>query len=168
VLRVTQPEPILPKHDIESFDSGVPSLDDWLRKRARHNELEGASRTFVVCAGESPVVIGYYALAVGSVALTSAPRNVRRNMPDPIPVMILGRLAVDRRYQGNGLGQGLLRDAVLRTLQASQYAGIRALLVHAISDEVRAFYEKADFQQSPVNPNMLMLHLGIARKSIGT
>src|SRR5438046_955407 len=126
------PEHLTPQHDVEAFDSGVAALDDWLRRYALANEQTGGSRTYVVCAGGR--VVGYYALATGAVAHASATGRVRRNMPDPIPVMVLGRLAVDRGIQGRGLGEGLLRDAILRTIQATEVAGIRAILVHAISD----------------------------------
>src|SRR5258708_6015959 len=121
---ITQPERLSPDHDISSFDSGVPLLDDWLKRRAIGNEESGASRTYVVCAGGR--VVGYYALANGAVAHTEVTGKVRRNMPGPIPVMVLGRLAIDRAFHGRRLGAGLLRDAILRTLQAAEIAGIRA------------------------------------------
>jgi len=108
-------------------------------------------------------VIGYYALATGNVAATEAPRKVKRNMPDPIPVMILGRLAIDQTFQGKGLGTDLLRDAVLRTLQAAEIAGIRAMLVHAIDDSAARFYERAGFISSPLRPLTLFLLLNAAR-----
>src|SRR5262245_51967530 len=128
---VGAPEKLRADHDVSMFDCGEGALDDWLRRRALQNEEGGASRTYVVCVGER--VVGFYALAVGSVAHAGAPGRVRRNMPDPVPVVILGRLAVDRNHQGKNIEAGLLRDAVLRTLQAADIAGVRALLVHAIS-----------------------------------
>ena len=149
------PEHLSPAHVVSAFDSGVPELDDWLKKRALANEATGASRTYVVCA-ESRVV-GYYALATGSVARIQAPGRVRRNMPDPVPVMILGRLAVDRAWQGRDLGRSLLRDAVLRTLQAAKIGGIRAILVHAISEEAKRFYQRHGFAASPVDPLTFMM-----------
>src|SRR5712692_10404299 len=106
---VSAPEHLTAAHDVSAFDSGVQDLDDWLRKRALANEETGASRTYVVCAVGR--VVGYYALASGGVAQAQAPGRVRRNMPDPMPVMILGRLAVDRGWQGKNLGGSLLRDA---------------------------------------------------------
>ena len=126
------PEHLTPQHDLEAFDSGVAALDDWLKRHALANEQAGGSRTYVVCARGR--VIGYYALATGGVAQAVATGRVRRNMPDPVPVIVLGRLAVDRAYQGRGLGVGLLRDAILRSLQAAELGGIRAILVHAISE----------------------------------
>src|SRR5271165_2326904 len=108
---LSAPEKLRPDHDLSEFECGEPALDDWLRRRALQNERSGASRTYVVCAG--PRVVGYYALAVGAVAHAGAPGRIRRNMPDPVPVMIIGRLAVDQEFHGHGLGRGLLRDAVL-------------------------------------------------------
>src|SRR5262245_23411412 len=111
------PTPIRPDHDFDDFDSCVPVLDDWLKKRALNNQASGASRTYVVCT-EGDVVVGYYCISAGAVAHEHAPKPLRRNMPDPIPVIVLGRLAVDRRYHRRGVGRGLLKDAVLRTMQA--------------------------------------------------
>src|SRR3974377_1057398 len=136
--RITPPQRFSAEHDVAAFDCGEPALDDWLRRRALQNQESGASRTYVVCAGKR--VVGYYALAVGALAHAAAPGRVKRNMPDPIPVMVLGRLAIDRNYQGRGVGPALLRDAVLRTLQAGEIAGIRAILVHAISPRAKRFY----------------------------
>lgn len=161
---VSAPEHLTPAHDISAFDSGVPDLDHWLKKRAVANEHTGASRTYVVCAGGR--VVGYYALATGSVAHVQAVGRVRRNMPDPVPVMILGRLAVDRAWQGRNLGNSLLRDAVLRTLQAAKIGGIRAILVHAISEEARRFYQRYGFAVSPVDPLTLMITVAEAEKAL--
>jgi GNAT superfamily N-acetyltransferase len=158
------PEHLTAAHDVSAFDSGVPDLDDWLRKRALANEETGASRTYVVCAGGR--VVGFYALASGGVAQAQAPGRVRRNMPDPVPVMMLGRLAVDRAWQGHGLGRGLLRDAVLRTLQAAEIGGIRAILVHAISEDAKRFYERYGFRDSPVDPMTLMITVADAEKAL--
>lgn len=154
------PERLTEAHEIEGFDSGEAMLDEWLRKRALQNEKNGASRTFVVRAGMR--VAGYYTLAVGSLDHDIAPGRAKRNMPNPIPVMILGRLAVDRAFQGKGLGAGLLRDAVFRTQQVAELAGIRALLVHAISPAAKRFYEGFGFVPSPVEPMTLVLVLSEA------
>ncbi len=154
---VTAPEPLRPTHDVSRFDCGHAILDDWLRRRALANEEAGASRTFVVCAGAR--VVGYYALANGSVAAVSATGRIRRNMPDPIPVMVLGRLAVDRAWQGQRIGHSLLRDAILRTMQAAAIGGIRAIVVHAISEEAKTFYERAGFAASPLDPMTLMISI---------
>lgn len=163
---ITAPEHLTPAHDLTAFDSGIPSLDDWLKRRALANEEAGGSRTYVVCAGGR--VVGYYALATGGVAQEEATGRVRRNMPDPVPVMVLARLAVDRAYQDRGLGAGLLRDAILRILQAAQLGGIRAILVHAISTEVKRFYERHGFVESPVDPMTLMITVADARRALGS
>ena len=149
------PEKLSAHHDLSRFGSGEPVLDEWLRRRALQNEASGASRTYVVCVEKR--VVGYYTLAVGAVALANAPGRVRRNMPDPLPVMVLGRLAVDREYQCQGIGAGLLRDAILRTVQAAEIAGIRAILVHAISATAKRFYEERGFVPSPVEPLTVMI-----------
>jgi GNAT superfamily N-acetyltransferase len=149
------PERLSARHDLSGFDSGEPALDDWLRRRAERNKASGASRTYVVCVGRK--VVGYYTLAAGAIAHAGAPGRIRRNMPDPVPVIVLGRLAVDKAFHGQGAGTGLLRDAVLRIVQAAEIAGIRAILVHAISEEAKRFYEKYGFVASPVDPLTVMI-----------
>lgn len=161
--RISPPEKLSSGHDFSQFRCGEVTLDEWLRRRALQNEESGASRTYVACVGKR--VVGYYALAVGAVAHIDAPGRVRRNMPDPVPVMVIGRLAVDQSVQGQGIGPALLRDAVLRTLQAAEIAGIRAILVHAISEDARRFYEKWGFLSSPFDPMTLMITVADARKA---
>jgi GNAT superfamily N-acetyltransferase len=161
---ISAPEKLKPDHDLSSFDSGASVLDDWLRRRALPNQESGASRTYVICAGRR--VVGYYALAAGAVAHAEATGRARRNMPDPVPVMVVGRLAIDRGFRGRGLGRFLLRDAVLRTMQAAEIAGIRAILVHAISEDAKRFYERCGFQPSPVDPMTLMITLRDARQAL--
>jgi GNAT superfamily N-acetyltransferase len=161
---IRAPEKLTPDHDLSQFQCGEPALDDWLRRRALHNEDSGASRTYVACEGNR--VLGYYALAAGAVAHIDAPGRVRRNMPELVPVMVIGRLAVDQTLQGQALGPALLRDAILRTLQAADIAGIRAILVHAISERAKAFYEKWGFISSPMDPMTLMITVAEARKAL--
>ena len=144
-------------HQLDDFACHVDSLNDWLKKRAYQNQLSGASRTYVVLEGKR--VVGYYCLASGALELNDAPTQVRRNMPNPIPVAILGRLAVDKSFQGKGLGVALLQDAVVRTAQAGGILGIRGLLVHALSIEAKAFYEHHGFVASPTQPMTLILSL---------
>jgi predicted N-acetyltransferase YhbS len=158
------PEKLTLKHELASFDSGEITLDDWLRRRALQNQDSGASRTYVVCEGNR--VVGYYALAVGAMAHDLAPGRVKRNIPNPVPTMVLGRLAVDTGYHGQGVGAALLRDALLRTIQAAEIAGIRAILVHSISDAARRFYEKFGFYASPLEPMTLMITLDEARRAL--
>jgi GNAT superfamily N-acetyltransferase len=161
---LTPPERLRRDHDLSVFACGEASLDDWLHRRAIPNDEGGASRTYVVCAGRQKRVVGYYALAAGAVAHSAAPGRVRRNMPDPVPVMVLGRLAIDRTFQGRGLGSALLRDAILRTLQAAEVAGIRAILVRAISEDARQFYESWGFMPSPADRMLLIIPLTAAAK----
>ena len=118
-------------------------LDQWLRQRGRRNERNGSSRTYVTCVETR--VIAYYCLAAGSIASTMVPGNVRKNTPDPVPIMVLGRLAVDLRWQRKGIGRALLRDAILRTVQVAEIAGVKALLVHALTETASAFYEGHGF-----------------------
>lgn len=157
-LLLSVPQPLVASHIISEFDCGEASLDDWLKRRALINQVSGASRTFVV-ADQDNRVCGYYALAAGAVAHQLATGAVRRNMPDPIPVLILARLAVDQRAQGIKLGAGLLKDAVSRAGSVAQNAGVRALVVHALNEKARAFYEYYGFSISPIHPLTLMLRL---------
>jgi GNAT superfamily N-acetyltransferase len=142
---------------LDDFTCGVDSLDDWLKKRAYPNQVNGASRTYVVTVGKR--VVGYYCLASGALELSDTPTSIRRNMPDPVPVAILGRLAVDKSFQGRGLGVALLQDAVVRTSQAAGILGIRGLLVHALSMDAKAFYEYHGFVASPTQSMTLILSL---------
>jgi GNAT superfamily N-acetyltransferase len=157
-LQLSPPQPLNPAYDLSTFDCGETSLNDWLKRRALTNHLSGASRTFVVTDSNQRVV-GYYALAAGAVAHQAATGAVRRNMPDPIPVMVLGRLAVDLQAQGMHLGSALLQDAVHRAMVVAQNTGVRALLVHALHERAKAFYEFYGFQPSPIDPLTLMLKL---------
>lgn len=144
-------------YQLVDFICGIDSLDDWLKRRAYPNQVSGASRTYVVAEGKK--VVGYYCLASGALALNQSPSAIRRNMPDPIPVAILGRLAIDTSWQGKGLGVALLQDAVMRTTQAAGILGIYGLLVHALSVEAKAFYEHHGFIASPTQPMTLILSL---------
>lgn len=164
--KISAPEPIKPVHLVYGFQSGEAVLDEWLLQRALKNEQSGASRTYVVCYENQ--VIAYYCLAAGALAKEDAAGIIRRNMPSPIPVMVLGRLAVDKSWQNKGLGKGLLKDALLRTLQVAQIAGIRAVLVHALSDEAKDFYLKNGFHASPVNPRTLAVTINEIKKNFGS
>lgn len=148
---------------VDAFDCGEPSLDDWLKRRATGNQISGASRTYVVCVGDA--VVGYYCLAAGALGHVDAPGALRRNRPNLIPVMVLGRLAIHKDHHQAGLGTALLRDALTRTLQAADIAGVAALLVHAISEDARRFYRSRGFIESPVKPMTMCLILESARKA---
>lgn len=161
---LTPPQPISEHRHVGDFDSGVPALDDWLKRRARANQASGASRTYVVCKERR--VVGYYALASGAVGIEEASGRFRRNMPDPVPVVVLGRLAVERSFQEQGLGRALAREAALRVIQAADVIGIRGVLVHAVSPEDKAFYLALGFEVSPLEPLTLMATLADIRATL--
>ena len=161
-LKLNAPQPLAAIHILDEFECGEAVLDEWLKRRAMTNQMSGASRTFVVTDQDS-LVYGYYAMAAGAASHQMATSSVRRNMPDPVPVMVLARLAVDHRAQGIKLGASLLQDAVNRAVVVSQNAGVRALLVHALHDRAKEFYEHYGFQSSPLHPMTLMLRLNASK-----
>ncbi|QWA13237.1 GNAT family N-acetyltransferase [Sodalis ligni] len=161
---ILAPEPLHVGHILSSFCCGVDSMDNWLKQRAMKNQLTGASRTFVCC--DDLKVMAYYSLASSAVMTTAAPGRFRRNMPDPIPVVVLGRLAVDTSLHGQGVGRALVRDAGLRVIQVAETIGIRGVLVHALSTEAREFYLRVGFEPSPIDPMMLMVTLGDLVESV--
>jgi GNAT superfamily N-acetyltransferase len=163
-VTVAEPVPLADDHQFVDFNSGADSLDQWLRRRASANQASGASRTYVACEGSK--VIGYYALASGAVNVASATGRLRRNMPDPIPVAVLGRLAIDRVWHGRGIGRALFVDAARRVLRASDLIGIRGLLVHAISPDAKAFYLALGLSESPLDPMTLMVTLADLRAGV--
>ena len=156
-MSLEAPAPLTEAHQVAGFSCGVPSLDEWLIRRAWANQVSGASRTYVVADGGR--VVGYYGLASGALAAIDAPGALRRNMPDPIPMAILGRLAIAQDWQGHGIGVALLRDAVERTQAASAILGIRGLLVHALSEQAASFYRHYGFIASPTQPLTLVMSL---------
>ena len=154
---ITAPEPLAQHHDIQLFDCGRPNLNSWLKKKAFKAQLVGGSaRTYVVCDPGNRV-IGYSALATGSINHIDVPGTVKRNMPDPIPVIIIGRLAVDESFKGQGIGAGLLRDALMRIVGAAEQIGVRAVLVHALDRAAHDFYLKQGFYESPTNEMTMMV-----------
>lgn len=159
-----QPEPLTSEHSTIDFSCGIESLDTWLKRRALANQTSGATRTFVVSVDGK--VAGYYALASGGISTRSAVGNFRRNMPDPVPVVILARLAIDSSYQGQGLGRALFRDAALRVVQSADTIGIRGIVVHAISAEAKDFYVALGFNVSPLEPMTLMVTISDLRNLI--
>jgi GNAT superfamily N-acetyltransferase len=160
-VALSRPEPLAEGHDLEAFSCGVASLDEWLRRRARANQISGASRSFVVA--EDGKVVGYHALASAAIAVVSGVGRFRRNMPDPIPVAVLGRLAIDRSRHGEGLGRALFRDCAMRVAHAADTIGLRGIVVHAISEQAKAFYLSLGFDPSPVEPMTLMVTLADIR-----
>lgn len=161
---ISSPAPIESGHIIESFDCGKAALNDWLRNNTRKAEARSA-RTYVVCAGN--VVIGYYCLATGGVLREEAPAKLRRNMPTSVPVITLGRLAVDAAHQGRGIGSGMLADAIKRTLSVAKEAGVRAMLLHAIDDEAISYYLQYGFVQFPDGDKTLFLPVETMVEAIG-
>jgi len=146
-------------HDNAAFDSGEPALDEWLRQRAWANLQLAASRTYVVCPTGSDAVIGYAALSMGQILAQETIGSMRRNMPRHIPAVVLGRLAIDRAWQGKGLGRALLADVVRRALLASEQVSARLVIVHAISPAAEAFYLHHGFTRLPVETPTLVLDL---------
>ena len=160
-LPLSKPEPIAATHLLTKFDCGKSSLNDWLKKRALKNHASGASRCFVVCVDAQ--VVGYYCLSAGAISHELAPKSMRRNMPNPLPILVLGRLAVDQRYHNQGIGQALLRDAMLRVVNVSSDTGVFALLVHALSETAKQFYLSRGFVDSPLQPMTLLMTLETIR-----
>jgi len=157
-MKLHAPESLSTDHQVNAFACGESVLDEWLKRRALGNQTSGASRTFVVATSQKEVM-GYYALAAGAVAHQDATRSIRQNMPDPVPVMVLARLAVDARAQGMKLGAAMLQDALQRCVLVSQNTGVRAMLVHALNDRARQFYEHYGFKASPTHSMTMMLRL---------
>lgn len=156
-MTISAPAPLSDAHDCSVFACGEPTLDFWLQNRALKNQSTGASRTFVAC--QDGCVVAYYALAAGGMQISDASGRFRRNMPDPIPIIVLGRLAVDHTVQGAGIGRALLRDAGSRVAEAAAIVGIRGIGVHALSNEARQFYQAIGFEASPSDPMILAITL---------
>ena len=152
------PQPLTAHHSRTDFDCSDHSLNQWLRQRALANQASGATRTFVVIDADGEIR-AFVALANGAVAVNASPGRFRRKMPDPIPVVVLARLAVCRSQQGRGLARALLADALERVLLASEQIGVRGILVHAASPAARAFYRHMGFEPSPLDPSTLMVRL---------
>lgn len=159
---ITGPEPLGAHHDVSGFDSGMESLDAWLKSKSRLNEAKGGARTYVVCEGGR--VIAFYSLAAGSVERRRVSSRVGRSMPEPIPVILLGQLAVDLDCQGRGLGGDLIVDASRRALAAADLIGARAIIVQALDEEAGNFYERFGFRAfSEREPLMLLLRISDLR-----
>lgn len=153
------------RHDVDAFDCGKEPLNRFLSRYALQNQKAGASQSYVAVSGDT--VIGYYTLVVGEIAYERAADRLKKGLArHPVPVMVLARLAIATGQQGRGLGAGLLKDAMLRTLQAADIAGIRAFVVHAKDDEAKAFYERYDFEAAPTDPYHLHMLLKDARASL--
>ncbi len=161
MTQLSGPEPLTGAHNVKDFDCGKQELTDWLRRFALQNQQAGASRVYVV--HQAGQVVGYYALAAGSVEPEEAPERVKKGLArHPIPVILLARLAVDVSKHGQGLGAALLKDALKRAASAADEIGARAVLVHAKDDEAKTFYQHFGFEPSPTDP----LHLFLLMKEL--
>jgi GNAT superfamily N-acetyltransferase len=163
---LNSPVPLDTKHDLSAFECGVPALDAYLKKCALQNQGSQSARTYVVTRGAS--VVGYYTLAAGSARREETPARVAKGLAaHPVPVILLARLAVDRTEKGKGLGAGLLKDALLRAVQAADIVGCRAVMVHAKDDGAKAFYQRFGFEPSPADPFRLFLLMKDIKASLG-
>jgi GNAT superfamily N-acetyltransferase len=168
-MSFSPPALITAQHRAENFDCGAESLNQYLKRFALTNAASGTARTYVTASGPELLVIGYYSLAAGSVERANVPERVGKGVPNhPVPVVLLARLAVDRFFQGKGVGQGLLRDALQRTVSAADIIGVRTILVHARDGEAARFYAKFGFVPSPTDPLHLMLLMKDLRRTIET
>lgn len=163
-IKYSPPQRISSGHILENFDCGETSLNNWLKKRAFKNDVGDASRTYVVCCNN--LVVAFYSLHLGAIQHSEAVRKIKRNMPDPIPAIVLGRLAVDVNHQGQGLAKALMKDMFLRAIQVSDLAGTKAILVKALNDKVTAFYQSFGFVQSKSDSLLLMKAIAEVRASI--
>jgi GNAT superfamily N-acetyltransferase len=158
-------EKLRPDHSVEGFDCGREQLNRYLLRYAWQNQQAGASQTYVGMVDDA--VVGFYTLAVGQVSREEAPSRLTKGLArHPVRIMLLARLGVDRRWQGQGIGKALLKDAMLRTLQAADIVGIRAFAVHAKDEDAKRFYEHFDFIPSPVDPMHLFVFLKDVRRII--
>jgi GNAT superfamily N-acetyltransferase len=164
-MKLAAPTSITDDHVLNDFDCGEASLNDWLKKRAFKNHASGASRCFVIADKKN--VVGYYSLSAGAISHDGAPKSMRRNMPDPLPILLMGRLAIDKKYHNQGLGSALLRDAMLRAAGVAQETGVFAILVHALSDTAKQFYLSRGFVQSPLQPMTLIMTIATIREVLG-
>jgi len=165
-LTIQAPQPLTALHQLERFDCGKAPLNEWLTRRALQAQSSGSAKTFVAAIEQR--VVGYFSLTVGQVDTAEVPERVRKGMGRyPIPVVLLARLAVDSRHQGEGIGVGLLQDAIARALLISDQAGVRALLTHPIDQQAAEFYLSFGFVPSPTGPDHLLLLLKDARKLLG-
>ncbi len=162
-----QPRPIEATDNAADFASDEESLDRYLADRALTNHLADLGRCYVCVDAETGQILGYYTLSAVAVEHADLPGKVRRNAPNPVPAVLMGRLAIDAKAQGSGLGRFLVRDAILSTLAAADRIGVRILLVHALHEQAATFYEKLGFKRSPSDPLHLYLLLTDARKSLG-
>lgn len=155
---LTAPALLSDNHNVDNFDCGELTLNEWLKKRAAKNNVADASRCFII-SNTNNEVVGYYSLSAGAINRELAPKAMRRNMPDSLPVLVLGRLAINKNYHNKGLGSALLRDAMIRSVNIAQDAGVFAILIHSLSDKAKQFYISRSFVESPLQPMTLFMTL---------
>jgi predicted N-acetyltransferase YhbS len=155
-LGISAPELLTESHNISNFNCSVQQLNDWLKKKSLRNQRRNNTRVYVVSDKSTEQVVGYYAIAMGSVQRESAISSLKRNSPNPIPMVVLARLAVDNNYHNCGIGAGLLKDCVLRSVQAMDVVGGAGILVHAIDEDAKRFYQKFGFSGSPIDSMTLL------------
>lgn len=159
------PELLLPEHEIEDFDCGEASLNKWLKSRALKNMSRDATRVYVLCRKGTTKVVAWYGLSTASISARAVSGSLKRKMPDPIPALLLGRLAVEKGFQDAGLGRALLADCIERSLRISDIGGARLLLTHPLNPAVKAFYERYGFVSLPGKPDTLALDLNQVRRA---
>ncbi len=158
-MAISEPELLTINHNISNFSCGVQELDDWLKKMAIKNQARSHAKVYVVTDSDTEQVVGYYAIAMGSVQREDAIGSFRRNSPNPIPMLVLARLGVHIKYQRHAIGAGLLKDCVIRSVEAMRIVGGAGILVHAIDDSAKDFYKKFGFTESPIDPMTLMVRI---------
>lgn len=166
-MALSAPVPLAEHHDLDEFNCSESSLNEWLKKRARSNAAGGASQVFVCSDDNDKKILAYYSLSASSVIHAELPGRVRRNMPDPLPVVLLGRLAVDMSLEGKGVGQSLFKDAAHRVNQAADLIGVAAIIVHPISEKAHAFWVKRGFVDCPGEQRMMVVTMKDVRAVIG-
>ena len=166
-VKLKPPILLTPDLDLSQFACGKPALDEWIKKYALQAGSSGTANTFIL-QNERAAVVGYYSISMGSISQVEAIERVRKGTGrHPIPVILLARLAVDQKFQGQGIGSALLRDAVIRGINISQEVAFRAIVTHPIDDEAADFYMKFGFEQSPISSGQLMILIKDARKALG-
>jgi len=165
-LGISAPTLLNDGHQLNTFQCGIEELDTWLRKQALKSQQRGTARVYVVNETRAQQVVGYYAIAMGSVSREQAFSSLRKNSPDPIPMVVLARLGVDSAYQGRGIAAGLLKDCIIRSVQAMNAVGGAGILVHAIDNSAQAFYKKFGFKESMFDPLVLMARICDIKKSL--
>ena len=161
-----RPRPITPEDDCAGFSCGDLSLDSWIQLRALKNEKAGASRTFISIERDSRAIAGYYCLSASALARENATPGLRANMPDPIPMILIGRLAVDAKFTGQGLGFSLLQDALSKGIEASRTVGARAFVVHDLNDSAESFYRKFGFALIPESARVMYIRISDAEATV--